>query len=469
MPPARAPVLAGALAASLLALTACGDDASPAASRRHDRQGHRDRRRLHRRACHRRRRAGDLRGEQRRRAAGHRGRAAARRTRSSAEKENLTPGLSRHLHPAPGRRRVRRPVPERRHRAVDVHGHAASAASRRRAAAGDRALERRRVSAYRAYLLAQTASLVTATDAFTAAVKAGDVEQAKALYAPDPQLVRAHRAGSGDLRRPRPAHRRPRERRRPLRRVDRLPPPREGAVADRDLRGMAPSPTSCWPTSASSPGEMDDVELSAAQIANGAVGLLDEVAKSKITGEEERYSHTDLWDFAANLAGARQAFDVLGPVLREREPALLERRKVAVRRRRDVARPLPHGQRLPRLLRRDRRAAAHDDHAGRRARRDAQQDRPPGRMSVSRRGFLGGLGAAGAGVGLTAVAATAHASATAVTARTPPRACRSTASTRRDRHAVAGPLAFATFDVTTDDRAAAARPARRVDRPPPRR
>ncbi len=35
----------------------------------------------------------------------------------------------------------------------------------------------------------------------------------------------------------------------------------------------------------------------------GAVELLNEVSTSKVTGEEERYSHTDLWDFQANVEG----------------------------------------------------------------------------------------------------------------------------------------------------------------------
>ena len=41
------------------------------------------------------------------------------------------------------------------------------------------------------------------------------------------------------------------------------------------------------------------------ELANGANGLLDEVSASKITGEEDRYSHTDLSDFEANVAGLR--------------------------------------------------------------------------------------------------------------------------------------------------------------------
>ena len=48
-----------------------------------------------------------------------------------------------------------------------------------------------------------------------------------------------------------------------------------------------------------------------AELANGAVGLLDEAATSKITGEEERYSHVDLLDFSANVEGSEQAFAYL--------------------------------------------------------------------------------------------------------------------------------------------------------------
>jgi iron uptake system component EfeO len=53
----------------------------------------------------------------------------------------------------------------------------------------------------------------------------------------------------------------------------------------------------------------------AADLANGATELLTEISKSKLTGEEERYSGTDLSDIAANLAGSRAAFDLLAPVL----------------------------------------------------------------------------------------------------------------------------------------------------------
>ena len=46
----------------------------------------------------------------------------------------------------------------------------------------------------------------------------------------------------------------------------------------------------------------------------GAAGLIEEVAASKISGEEDRYSHTDLWDFA-NIDGAQKIVDLLRPQL----------------------------------------------------------------------------------------------------------------------------------------------------------
>jgi iron uptake system EfeUOB component EfeO/EfeM len=57
------------------------------------------------------------------------------------------------------------------------------------------------------------------------------------------------------------------------------------------------------------------VALDAAQIANGANELLGEVSKSKITGEEERYSRTDLVDFKANVDGSLAAFEAVRPAL----------------------------------------------------------------------------------------------------------------------------------------------------------
>jgi iron uptake system component EfeO len=48
-----------------------------------------------------------------------------------------------------------------------------------------------------------------------------------------------------------------------------------------------------------------------AGLSNGAIGLLDEVAKNKITGEEDWWSGTDLYDFAANVEGSKLAFSLV--------------------------------------------------------------------------------------------------------------------------------------------------------------
>ncbi len=139
-----------------------------------------------------------------------------------------------------------------------------------------------------------------------------------------PVLLGADRAGGGVVRRPRPEDRRPRGGRRRGHGVHRLPPPREGPVGGRPAARLArPSPTSCSPTSPSSSTKAKAVELNPLQLANGSKALLDEIATGKITGEEERYSHTDLWDFEANFEGSKSAIAALRPFLQAQDPALV--------------------------------------------------------------------------------------------------------------------------------------------------
>ena len=61
------------------------------------------------------------------------------------------------------------------------------------------------------------------------------------------------------------------------------------------------------------------------QIANGSRGLLEEVATGKVTGEEEYWSHTDLWDFQANVDGARVGFEGVEPIVEKNDPELADR------------------------------------------------------------------------------------------------------------------------------------------------
>ncbi|WP_205474312.1 iron uptake system protein EfeO [Nocardioides sp. SYSU D00038] len=60
------------------------------------------------------------------------------------------------------------------------------------------------------------------------------------------------------------------------------------------------------------------------QIANGSRGLLEEVATGKVTGEEEYWSRTDLWDFQANVDGARVAYEGVRPIVAGKDAALAD-------------------------------------------------------------------------------------------------------------------------------------------------
>ncbi len=69
--------------------------------------------------------------------------------------------------------------------------------------------------------------------------------------------------------------------------------------------------------------QMAGLELPPAAVAIGAAELIEEVSEGKITGEEDRYSKTDLWDFNANVEGAQEVIELLTPALEEADSALL--------------------------------------------------------------------------------------------------------------------------------------------------
>jgi iron uptake system component EfeO len=174
------------------------------------------------------------------------------------------------------------------------------------------------VKTYQDGVQKQADELVTATTAFVAALKAGNLQKAQDLFA----TTRAHyeqiepiAESFGDL--------------------DPEIDARANDVADKaDWTGFHRIEQILWEKKTTKGTEeyadklladvkklaaqIPDLKLQAAQIANGAVGLLDEVSSSKITGEEDRYSHTDLTDFQANFDGAKAAFDAVKPVLQER-------------------------------------------------------------------------------------------------------------------------------------------------------
>ena len=61
------------------------------------------------------------------------------------------------------------------------------------------------------------------------------------------------------------------------------------------------------------------------KVVGGAAALIEEVAATKISGEEDRYSGTDLWDMQANLEGAHKIVELLRPLLLRADAALLNK------------------------------------------------------------------------------------------------------------------------------------------------
>jgi len=178
------------------------------------------------------------------------------------------------------------------------------------------------VSTYRAYIEMNTDLLVTRTKAFTDAVIAGKLAEAKALYAParEPyERIEPVAEVFGDLDPEIDA------------RINDVPAGgtftgfhriEEALWTKNSTAGMAPIAKKLQADVIQLQALVKTVDLDPATIANGAVGLLNEVSSSKITGEEDRYSHTDLWDFEANVVGAQEAWNSVKAFVIARSPDL---------------------------------------------------------------------------------------------------------------------------------------------------
>ncbi|SDP24452.1 iron uptake system component EfeO [Klenkia soli] len=178
------------------------------------------------------------------------------------------------------------------------------------------------VTDYTRYVGSQVTALQEQTQAFVDAVKAGDVAQAQALYPVARtyyERIEPVAESFGDL--------------------DPKIDARENDVEEGDTwTGFHVLERDLWSTgdlSQSGPvadqlmTDVDDLatqvqtlDLQPLALANGALELLDEIAASKVTGEEERYSHTDLWDFQANLDGSQAAVTSLRPAIAAADPDL---------------------------------------------------------------------------------------------------------------------------------------------------
>lgn len=166
--------------------------------------------------------------------------------------------------------------------------------------------------AYEEYVAGQIVLLEEETEPFVEAVLAGEVEEAKELYAParEPwERIEPIAAQLGDYDP----------------RID----AREGDVPESEWGGFHRIEKALWVRNTTEGqekyarqlmedvenlrGEIEDLQLEPVDLVTGSVELLNEVSAGKITGEEERYSHTDLYDIAANVEGSEAAFEELKP------------------------------------------------------------------------------------------------------------------------------------------------------------
>ncbi|MFK4283050.1 iron uptake system protein EfeO [Staphylococcus hominis] len=68
--------------------------------------------------------------------------------------------------------------------------------------------------------------------------------------------------------------------------------------------------------------KIDTLDITPKLMLQGSVDLLNEVSTSKITGEEEIYSHTDLYDFKANIEGAQKIYELFKSELEKKDKKL---------------------------------------------------------------------------------------------------------------------------------------------------
>ncbi|MCT7356375.1 EfeM/EfeO family lipoprotein [Streptomyces sp. 15-116A] len=185
------------------------------------------------------------------------------------------------------------------------------------------------VAAYREYVQAQADETLPKAEEFAQAVKDGDLEAAKKAYAPSRigwERTEPVAESFGD--------------------IDPKVDVREDGLEDgqdpaTDWTGWHRLEKALWQDKKIGDREKEladllikdlkdwqkrvgKAEITPTSMANGAKELLDEVATGKVTGEEERYSHTDLVDFKANVEGAEKSYALLKPVAQENDAKLVK-------------------------------------------------------------------------------------------------------------------------------------------------
>jgi iron uptake system component EfeO len=246
------------------------------------------------------------------------------------EQENLTPGLTGGfaLSLQPGTYKINCPGAAQQHWTLTVTGKASGPAwqSTPQLAAA--------VSGYSSYISQNTASLVTSTQQMCAAIDAKNLGQAELLYPrtrvfyeriepvaeiwgnldtdidgrwENPVTVASQFTG--------------------FHRIEQM------MWADNTLKGASQMCAGLVTSEQQLLTLVRSASYNPLEMASGATDLINEAATSKIDGEEERYSNTDLPVFQANVDGAMEVVSLLRPYLEKKDPSLLtliQRRDAAI-------------------------------------------------------------------------------------------------------------------------------------------
>ena len=171
---------------------------------------------------------------------------------------------------------------------------------------------------YKNYVADHTEKLLNETTKFTDAVKGGDLAKAKALFAPTRMSYEAIEPIAelfSDLDHT----------------VDARADDFEGKEKDPKFSGFHRIEYGLWTDNSTKDVEpyadklladvkdlnkrIENLTFPPETVVGGAAALMEEVAATKISGEEDRYSHTDLWDFKANFDGSKKIYDLVKPLI----------------------------------------------------------------------------------------------------------------------------------------------------------
>ncbi|MEE6452733.1 iron uptake system protein EfeO [Gottfriedia acidiceleris] len=177
------------------------------------------------------------------------------------------------------------------------------------------------INNYRDFVVSQTEEFVSNTQKFVDAINAGNMAEAKRLYPISRsyyERIEPVAESFGDL--------------------DPKIDAREGDVPANEWTGFHKIEQVLWVQNTTKGLEkyteqlmkdanylrakVETAEIDPVLFVTGPVELLNEVSSSKVTGEEERYSHTDLADFAANVEGSDKIVQLLSEKLKAKDAEL---------------------------------------------------------------------------------------------------------------------------------------------------